>query len=341
MYLHQFTEAKKSAIGMWQNNLPIFIFDCTVKTDSIMTYRQLEKFNTFLLQFTKFTYTRVVTPIYRGEDLERLCNKLGISSISSNDPNYTELQYRLFLIGEKSKKYFSEKYFDFNRSWTFDINEINDKVCNFIFDSINDSIKRNKIVNVQSFFSRNELFKQYFLDKANNKKAFCKNLLSLPAEMRLKARNYYLRLLHQIGSINYRDRSNMLSTSRMHSIAKQFANGTESRKGIIIHAWEPVFSRYNLNLKRHGLPTYTGKPYPRQNEISLMAGILPHYIIGLEILSEKKMFLNPNMFSNPSDKNVFINGFEINQDAFVEIIQNTNYSSYFTSNGVNHTDTIF
>jgi hypothetical protein len=73
-------------------------------------------------------------------------------------------------------------------------------------------------------------------------------------------RNYYLKLLHQIGSIKYRDKSNVISTSKNYSTAKKFAKGWCAGEGAIIHAWEPRSSSISV-FKEYSLPRYIGRPY--------------------------------------------------------------------------------
>ncbi|MCW3111038.1 MAG: hypothetical protein JWQ09_5544 [Segetibacter sp.] len=302
-----------------------------------MTQQQLIKFNTFLLAFVRFSNSRAIDPIYRGENLDILYKKLGLDRVHENDSSHRALLERLFMIGDKSKNYFSKEIFGFNHKWSFGINDCSQTVLNFIFDSISDCAKKHPAVSVRQFFHSNSLFKEYFLDKRGNKKTFVSSIQNLPRNKQISIRNYYLKLLHQIGSINYRDRSNIISTSKNYLIANNFASGNCVQEGAIIHAWEPRISNDQI-FKNHSLPKYRGRPYHFQDEISIIAGLFPHYIIGLEILSTGKLHLNPNIFSNEIDKGLFVDGMKIDQTSFEEIIQKTNYSRYFISNGQSYND---
>lgn len=299
-----------------------------------MTPQQLEKFNSFLLQFARLSNSRNITPIYRGEKKATLYAKLGIPYKSGQTDNHRELLERLFMIGDKSKSYLSKEHFGLKRTWQFEINECDEGAYGYIFDTMCECIKKIKSKNVNTFFDNNTDFTTYFKNKAGNKEHFISTACLLPQEKKLAMRDYYLKLLHQIGSIHYRDRSNLTSTSRNYAEAKRFGGGSEAEGAVVIHAWEPVVAKFFTN-KKYGLPVYKGRPFRSQQELSLLAGIFPHYIIGLEVLPERKMYINPNLFENRINGDTFFDGFAIDQRRFEVIIQQTNYDRYFIgdSNG--------
>jgi hypothetical protein len=74
-------------------------------------------------------------------------------------------------------------------------------------------------------------------------------------------------------------------------------------------------------------------PYKTQKEISILAGILPHYIIGLQIIEDERFLINPNIFINPITDNLFIDGLSINQDDFDEVLRQTSYRKSFEVQG--------
>lgn len=268
--------------------------------------------------------------MYRGDKLKNLFDRLGIF-YDEAEPDYNQLVSRLFMIGEKSRNFYSDKFFQTHNNRTIRIDDCDENVFNYIFDNINSSLK-SKNTYTKSFFDKNEQFKQFFLNKAANKKIFSSAILAAEKNEQVFFKNYYLTLLHQLGSINYRDSSHLVSTSKDYKIAKNFAGDNFSSKRIVIHAWTTVTARLS-KFKKYGLPKYSGMPYKSQNEISILAGILPHYIIGLQIIDDERFFINPNIFINPITDNLFIDGLNINQDDFDNVLRQTNYRKSFEVQG--------
>lgn len=101
-----------------------------------MTNLQLSKFNEFLLNFIRLSHRRVIFPIYRDENLEVLYRKLGLNYVEDTPYSHKILLESLFMIGDKSRNYFSQEQFGLRQTWSFGINDCNADVFNFIFDTI-------------------------------------------------------------------------------------------------------------------------------------------------------------------------------------------------------------
>ena len=268
--------------------------------------------------------------MYRGDKLKNLFERLGIF-YNEDEPDYKQLLDRLFMVGEKSRNFYADEFFKASSSRSIKIDDCNEKVFKYIFDNINDSIK-SKNSSTIAFFDKNEEFKQFFLNEKDNKETFLKAFSSANENEQIYFKNYYLTLLHQLDAINYKNSSHVVSTSLDSSVAQKFAMAKLSGKSVILHCWTPKNNEIN-NFKKHGLPKYKNAPYKNEKEVSILAGILPHYIIGLQVIEDEVFFINPNIFSNPVNDNLFIQGFNINQDGFDEIIKLTKYKKSFESQG--------
>lgn len=291
-----------------------------------LSRQELMKFNEFLLKQIHLTHRRIIVPLYRGDKLKNVHDRLGIF-YNEDNPDYEQLLSRLFMVGEKSRIFYSDKFFKSQRGRFIKIDDCNENVFNYIFDNINSSIKSKNSYTI-AFFEKNEEFKQFFLNKAINKKIFSSAVLSANENEQIFFKNYYLILLHQLGSINYRDSSHLVSTSINSLVAQNFAGDKFSSKRIILHSWTPVNNRV-ANFRKYGLPKYKSVPYKAQKEISILAGILPHYIIGLQVIEDELFFINPNIFLNSINDNLFVDGLNINQDDFDKVLKQTKYKNSF------------
>lgn len=295
-----------------------------------LSKRDLIHFNEFLLMQIRLTQRRIIQPLYRGDKLKNLFDRLGVF-YNEVEPDYKQLVSRLFMIGEKSRNFYSDEFFNNRNNRNIRIDDCDEKVFNYIFDNINSSLK-SKNSYTKAFFDKNEQFKQFFLDKTANKKTFSSIIIAVAENEQVFFKNYYLTLLHQLGSINYKESSHLVSTSKDHTVAEDFAGTRSSSKRIMLHCWTTVNSQMS-NFKKYGLPKYNGVPYKNQKEFSILAGILPHYIIGLQIIDEEKFFINPNIFLNPITDCLFVHGLNINQEDFDEVLRQTKYRKSFEVRG--------
>lgn len=292
---------------------------------------QLIHFSSFLLMQSELVSKRRILTIYRGDKLKGLYDKLGVDYYQG-DTDLSILLSRLFMVGEKAKRFYSESFFGFSKNNLIKLSDCDESVFVNIFNQIRNSIK-SKNLNTLKFFENNPSFMEYFSDK-NNKGHFSNSLLSVGSEDRIQFRNYYLTLLHQLGAINYKDKSLLVSSTTSQRIAEEFAGNPTLDKSVKLHCWMPV-NRRRRQFKKLGLPRHVGSPYPNQKEVSILAGILPHYILGLEILGDGKFYFNPSLFSNSISEALFLEGIDIDQEKFDEVLMQTNYEHGFVVTGNN------
>lgn len=266
---------------------------------------------------------KIIRTIYRGDSLENLCEKLNVYYDEENTDISTILE-RLFIIGEKSKRFYTDE----------EIFKI-DNTDNYVFEKIikyfKDSLK-NQNRNIITFFDRNLELKIFF-SKKQNITVFLSILDNASSNEKFAIRNYYLTLLHQLASINYRNKSHFVSTSVDYKIAEKFSRSSGSKYRVILHCWQPLKEELRI-IRKYNLPTYTLGPYHYQKEISMLGGILPHFIAGVEFSNSKEFYPNPNIFKqNISDK-TFLSGLDIDQTKFDDILLLTNYKRSLVTNGV-------
>ncbi|REG88761.1 hypothetical protein [Flavobacterium aquicola] len=278
---------------------------------------ELLRYNNFLLKQIELTQKRVIKPIYRGDSMENLCEKLNVF-YDQKEIDIPTLLERLFMVGEKAQRYYTN---DEN----FKIDDAYDFVFENIMKYFTTSLK-NKNKHTIAFFERNITLKIFFSDR-NNKQLFLEKIGNATQRERIAIRNYYLTLLHQLASINYKKKSHLVSTSKDYKIAEKFA------KEVILHCWQPIQMERNI-IKKYKLPHYSVLPYDYQKELTIIGGILPHFISGLEIIKTKEFYPNPNIFINDITNEHFLNGLEIDQSNFDNIVNSTNYKITLETDGI-------
>lgn len=288
-----------------------------------MKKKKLVHYNDFLLKHIDLTAKRIIKPIYRGDSLRNLCNKLNVE-YNSEETNIETILDRLFMVGEKAKRFYTIEE-------TFEIDDSSDYVFEKINKYFSDSLKSNN-KSTLAFFNRNKSLKSFFSDK-KQKRNFLRILEDANEKERIIIRNFYLTLLHQLAAINYKSKSHFVSTSEDYLIAEKFSSHKGELDRIILHCWRPIKEEKAV-IKKFNLPSYSLGPYDYQKEFSVLGGILPHFISGLEITRSNEFFPNPNIFSNQITDEIFISGLEINQINFENIFNLTNYKRSLVTNGL-------
>lgn len=288
-----------------------------------MTKEELIRYNSFLLTQLDLVRQKEIRALYRGDSLENLCEKLNVSYNNGN-ANVKEILNRLFMVGEKAIRYYT-----INEN--FRIEEAEDYVFEKIMEYFKNSLK---VKNTQTiyFFERNKSLKEFF-SHGDNKNKFLDTIDSANKNERISIRNYYLTLLHQLAAINYKRKSHFVSTSNDYKIAEKFANHKSDGHAIILHCWQPIKKERSI-IKKYKLPSYSMGPYDYQKELSVLGGILPHYISGLEIKSSNDFYPNPNIFKHDISYETFLFGLDIDQRDFHKIIRLTNYKTTLETNGL-------
>jgi len=262
--------------------------------------------------------------IYRGVDYDFLADRL---SRQGEEPTDTELAKRLFYFGEKAQYFRNE---NLGRKWLVDIADTTNKTSNKIFDRLF-NLKTSSDVNIQNFISSNPDFFSFFNNKTN------KLLFSeMITKYGVNARDYFWSILHTAGHIGTSGFSFSTSTSRSFKQAVKFSNKKNKRRYVIFAINRIDFKKRNQLLRKissYGVPTLSPSSsiHRAQKEETLKAGLFPHDIIGLYCLHERKLIINPHIFSEPnSNKNIAIEPLSINQEHFDENLRElTSYSSWF------------
>lgn len=288
-----------------------------------MTNEELIKYNSFLFKEIELIAKRLIKPIYRGDSLKNLCDKLNVLYDYENT-DFLSICDRLFMVGEKAKRYYINDD-------GFEIDNVDNYVFNKIMKYFKTSLK-NRNPNIISFFDRNIDLKNFF-SESKNKGVFLKIIDRLNESEKNIIRNYYLILLHQMAAINYKNKSHFVSTSEDYSIALEFSESSKDQNRVVLHCWQPIKIERNV-VKKYNLPIYTLGPYHYQREFSILGGILPHFILGIENARTKEFYPNPNIFRSEITNKTFLYGLNIDQTDFEDILELTNYKKSIVTNGI-------
>lgn len=307
-------------------------------SDRDLNYEELRKLSTFLFYFKVSSKVRV---IYRGENYENLKNKL---NLYGND-DYSKLSYIVFLVGDKGRTYrksYRENIKKQNKVYAIDC--IDDDIFEFIFSKMKKILNNSKKSEIIEFKKKNDIFSEYFLN-SNNKTDFIDKIKAVTNnEEKIRIRDYYLSLMHQIGKIGFYNNSFFTSTSFDYNSAMHFAKNDSLSEKIIFVSWvkypqNDVGVSFNyLNkvkkiIRNSQLPEYNISFFPEQNEFAVKGGLLPHYILGYIKVDKNEFEINPNFFSTKKSYDAILkDGFEINQVDFYEVLDETDYKGYFMFN---------
>ena len=262
--------------------------------------------------------------IYRGDS--------NIFEQSNIEPaNLALLAQSLFCLGNKAMYFFQKKFFERDSIFSLLWEKFHNKVCKLNFESVATKER------VSAFLQNNPIFNYYFSDEHN--KDHFESLLKLPAAKAKKVADYYLSLLHTVGKSG-NGKSYFLSSSTNYLVADIFKGdrkiivyGWLPRKGIkdcIIECTDSV-KRIQF-VKSLNLPTYQTSIYPKQSEVCIKCGLLPHYIIGFQ--QNNKFYINPNTLK-PWNNNIVYDGLDIDQRDFNDLsIAAKLTQSYFLYDGI-------
>jgi hypothetical protein len=291
---------------------------------------ELSKINEFLSLLLKECSGGRIKMVYRGGKVENIFDILNVY-YNPNSPDYKQVLERLFMLGEKGRHFYGDAFSGVSGR-KFKLDDVGEDVFLYIFEKIAKAACSDREHHV-NFFRRNDSFRNYFLDK-KNKPLFLTKAQRQDERVRFMIKNYYLTLLHQLAQVDYKKKSALVSTSEEKNIAIQFAEHSRSEPGFLLHAWIPAPPSLKKHVKRAGLPAYQNEPFKKQKEISFLAGILPHYIVALEIMGKGIKFYNPAILNNAITPFTFFNGLDIDQTYFEIVLKQTNYSGYYLTDGI-------
>lgn len=293
------------------------------------------------------TGSRCSTIIMRGESNENLREQY---NYDTNTPNL--LAQCIFMAGEKGRICWNEKKFldpDDTSAENFCA------ICKTLNKSITEGCKSgntNRTQKIQEFFSRN----QEFCSTLEDIETLAGKYRGLPIDIRKKVNLYYLSIAHTINSHKYQKASSFVSTTTNPQVADSFTNDAT------IYAWVPrvtlrktmrneikpieyVITMVKPKVKQLGFPYYDTPVYPKQKEILLRYGVLPHFIIGFR--TRCNFYVNPAIFNSMSKlekinsfqelcalkKHLISYGLDVEQADFESFCRKTNFKRYYTYNG--------
>lgn len=257
--------------------------------------RQLA-YNNFLERLEYFKKIGFIKILKRGVTKKFAFQRVNLDLTFNSMDQFAE---KLFYYGEKSK-YFWEQKIDRK----FSINDSGNNVFRYIFEKLNEiSEKEDSNIETTKYKLRNKKTFKYFSD-LKNLVLFTKTASHLEKEERKQLRNYYFRIIHQLGETDYKKNSLNVSGTEKEKIANQFSNNE-----IIINFWDFNFNQFQPLNKN--MPLFTGKPYKNQHEISIFGVIFPHYIHSFKY--NNQYFYNPALFNGTNFESMILGGFDIDQ----------------------------
>jgi hypothetical protein len=262
--------------------------------------------------------------LYRGTEYSRIEERLTNSNLKKEN-----IFDKAFYFGEKA--HFCS---DNNKKKIFeDINDCSLITIGKMFDEIKDLLSETRLKKgIEDNLSNG--FQDYFSD-AKNKENFISILSDSDSYYKLLLRDYYLYLLHTGYTI--KDDTPLVSTSIKRSKAKKFGNKNDQIifyyfvsqpfECSIITPWK--ISEVVDLVTQKNLPTY--KPqglYSEQEEISVKGGLFPQFILGIELVKERKFIVNPHLFQYESlqFEDLIQYGIGFDQSDFAEMIKKTKMS---------------
>ena len=283
--------------------------------DKKATQKEIDR---FILFVKRLKSSRRVRFIYRGDS-----NIIEQYKIDSS--NLPSLAINIFCLGDKGRFFFQNKLVDINSVFSLIWDKFHNKVCklNFALDSTKECMS--------DFLNKNPMFNNYFSDE-HNKEHF-ESLSQLAIDKANEVADYYFSILHTIGKSG-NGKSYFLSSSTNYLIAEEF----KGDNSIIIYGWLPKKGLKDRIIKyidveknspfvqSLNLPTCQVPIYPKQSEICIKCGLLPHYIIGFQ--HNNRFYINPNTLRQWNDS-IGYEGLEIDQKTFNDLFNATNLRQSF------------
>jgi hypothetical protein len=259
------------------------------------TERQLA-YDNFLERLEYFKKIGFIKILKRGVTKKFAFQRVNLDLKYNSMDQFAE---KIFYYGEKSKYFWEQK-----NGRKFSINDFGNDVFQYIFEKLNEiSEKEDSNIGTTKYKLRNKKTFKYFCD-LKNLALFTQTANHLEKEERKQFRNYYFRIIHQLGETDYKKNSLNVSGTENEEIANQFSNSE-----ITINFWDFNFNQFQPSNKE--MPLFTGKPYKNQHEISVFGVIFPHYIHSFKY--NKQYFYNPALFNGTDFDSMIFGGFDIDQ----------------------------
>lgn len=269
--------------------------------------------DSFILFVKRLKSSRRVRFIYRGDSNI-------VEQYNTDSSNLLSLAIKIFCLGDKGRYFFKNKLLGINSVFSLIWDKFHNKVCKLNFDS------EGTVKHISDFLNKNPMLNDYFSDE-HNKEHF-ENFSQLSIDKANEVADYYLAILHTIG-ISGNSNSFFLSSSTYYLVAKEF----QGDNNIIIFGWLPKkglkyidANKNSPSVKSLNLPTCQAPVYPKQREICIKCGLLPHYIIGFQ--HNNRFYINPNTLKQWKESIVY-EGLDIDQKTFNDLFNATNLRQSF------------
>jgi hypothetical protein len=211
----------------------------------------------------------------------------------------------LFYYGDKSKYFWEQK-----NGRDFGLNDTSNEVFEYVFDLFSEIVKSPKKEKTIKYIRNNSKQFDFFI-KSDNKSTFIKEIKSINENKKTELRNFYFRIIHQLGETQLKDKSILISATEEERQTEKFSG----KNGIKIYFWDFDFNNIPL-LKNSKIPIFHGKPYRNQKEISIFGVIFPHYIYAVKDYDSGKIIFNPALKNNKNYDEIILAGFDIDQTKF-------------------------
>jgi len=282
----------------------------------------IEKYKTFIELLNLSKKEGHIKILHRGTSKGFAFRRFSLDPEINNMNQFGE---KLFFFGEKSRYFWNNRVIKFNGY--FAINDISDvffKNIFFEFDRLLDSSKKD---GTKRYFKKNKKTSLFF-GETNNSNEFIEVINKLNPNEKLLSRNYYLRILHQLGESEYKKESEFISSSKDRVTAEKFSK----KDKLLINFWDLNFLRPR---SIPDIPKFIGKPYKNQKEISVFGAILPHFIYSFEYRGD--IYVNPAIDTTPNLKEAIFSGLKIKQENFmVKLSKETRYKFGLQTDGINY-----
>jgi hypothetical protein len=253
----------------------------------------------------------------------------------------------LFMMGPKARMFVSSER---RREFAINIGAAGGGEFALIFRMLSNLLSREfpfsaRRTAMTNFRQREEVVSQYFCNDSNFED-FVTKTGNLTGEERIIMRDYYLALLHHMDKSQYYTASFLLSTTTSFNQAHVFAwkeEEKDSTNPIIFVGWVPknfegILSapdlpmlRQRMDVDKTGLPVYNFSFFPKQEEVTIKGGLLPHYLLGYIHNDKHKgelLEINPALLQTTAEWDGV--GLNIDQRSFHEYLRYSSFGQYFT-----------
>ena len=199
--------------------------------------------------------------LHRGVNKEFAFLPFNLSTKHNTIEQFAE---RLFFYGEKSKYHWKQKI-----GIEIDLNDVSNRTFTHIFKCFNEiATIKNANPGTRTYRKKNISAFSFFANK-NNLPRFLNEIKTLDNEQKRQRRNYYFRIIHQLGETDHKKMSLHISSTTDFNVAENFSNGE-----IVVNFWD--FNFKNFPLAKIKIPDFIDKPYKNEREISLFSVIFPN-----------------------------------------------------------------